>query len=164
MAQTHHVVIVGSGFSGLAMGIALKRDGIEDFVILERAGDLGGTWRDNTYPGCACDVPSILYSLTDDQNPRWSQLFAPAPEIWAYMRDVATRHGVLPHMRYGHEVQGADWDEDEQRWTIETSQGTFESEVFITGVGALCDPAIPSPAGLDSFEGHVMHSARWDHD
>jgi cation diffusion facilitator CzcD-associated flavoprotein CzcO len=160
----HQVVIIGSGFSGIAMAIALKRDGLDDFVILERAEDLGGTWRDNTYPGCACDVPSILYSLSEDQNPRWSRLFAPAPEIWAYLRAVAERHGVTAHMRYGEEVQGAGWDEDDQCWVIETSAGVHHAEVLITGVGALCDPSIPSLPGLQRFGGHAFHSARWDHD
>ncbi len=160
----HAVVIVGSGFSGIAMGIALQRDGIDDFVILERADDLGGTWRDNTYPGCACDIPSILYSLTDEQNPRWSQLFAPAPEIWQYMRDVATRHGLVERMRFRHEVQGAAWDDERQRWEIETSAGPLRAGVLICAVGALCDPAIPALPGLPGFAGHVFHSARWDHD
>jgi cation diffusion facilitator CzcD-associated flavoprotein CzcO len=163
-ALRHQVVIIGSGFSGIAMAVALKRDGMDDFVILERAGDLGGTWRDNTYPGCACDVPSILYSLTDEQNPRWSRLFAPAPEIWAYLRAVAERHGVTAHMRYGEEVRGASWNEDDQRWLIETPAGVHEAEVLITGVGALCDPSIPALPGLQRFTGHSFHSARWDHD
>ncbi len=163
-ATRHQVVIVGSGFSGVAMAIALKRDGIEDFVILERADDLGGTWRDNTYPGCACDIPSILYSLSDEQNPRWSQLFAPAGEIWEYLRDVATRHGIIEHIRYGHEVQGAAWDDDRQRWEIATNDGVHHADVLITAVGALCDPSVPPLPGLERFAGHTFHSARWDHD
>ena len=163
-STAHEVVIIGTGFSGIAMAIACKRDGIEDFVILERADDLGGTWRDNTYPGCACDVPSILYSLTDEQNPHWSRLFAPAAEIWEYLREVAERHGVTAHIRYGQDVQAAAWDEDEQRWEIETNVAVHHARVLITGVGALADPATPALPGLDTFAGRAFHSARWDHD
>src|SRR5271155_6053270 len=94
------IAIVGSGFSGLGMAIRLKQEGMHDFVVLERADDLGGTWRDNTYPGCACDVPSILYSLTDEQNPHWSRLFAPAAEIWEYLRELAERPGVTAPTRH----------------------------------------------------------------
>ena len=117
---TEHVeiAIAGAGFSGLGMAIGLREEGIEDFVVLERSADLGGTWHDNRYPGCACDIPSVLYSLTADQNPGWSQAFAGQPEIEAYMHDVARRHDLRPHLRFDHEVLGADWDEAEQRWTV----------------------------------------------
>jgi len=159
----HEVIIAGAGFSGIAMGIALSEDGHSDYVILEQADDLGGTWRDNTYPGCQCDVPSIVYSLTGDQNPRWSELFATQPEIWDYMRDVVERHGVAPHIRYGHEVLGAAWSEEGQVWEIDTAAGAFSADVFISGIGALCEPHVPELEGLDAFAGHTFHSARWDH-
>jgi cation diffusion facilitator CzcD-associated flavoprotein CzcO/pimeloyl-ACP methyl ester carboxylesterase len=162
--EHHEIVIAGSGFSGLGMALQLKADGREGFVILERAGDLGGTWRDNSYPGCACDIPSILYSLTDEQNPGWTRAFARQPEIWQYLRDLAQRRGVLPHLRYGHELLGADWDEAAQRWAIETTQGPFTADVFVSAVGALADPAIPELPGLESFAGRAFHSAQWDHD
>jgi cation diffusion facilitator CzcD-associated flavoprotein CzcO len=157
------VAIVGSGFSGLGMAIQLLRDGVDDFVILERAGDVGGTWRDNSYPGCACDVPSHLYSFSFEPNPRWTRTFSPQAEIWTYLRHCARKYGVLPHVRFNHEVRDAHWDEAEQRWHIETSQGLFVAQVLIAATGALSDPSIPSLPGLESFQGKVFHSARWDH-
>ena len=159
-----HIAIAGAGLAGLGMAIALRRDGIEDFVVLERADDLGGTWRDNCYPGCACDIASVLYSYSDEQNPAWTRAFAHQPEIHAYIRDVARRRGVTPHLRYGHEVLEANWDEESERWEIRTSGGDFRAEIFISAVGALADPSIPSLTGLDSFQGTVFHSARWNHD
>ena len=144
--------------------MALKQAGFDDFVILERAGDLGGTWRDNTYPGCACDIPSVLYSWTAEQNPRWSQAFAGQQEIWDYMEDVVARHDLARHIRLHSEVLSMRWDTDGQRWEAETSQGTFTADVAVSAVGALADPAIPDLPGLDTFNGNVFHSARWDHD
>src|SRR5437588_3346152 len=102
--QHVQVAIAGAGFSGLGMAMALKRAGVEDFVVLERASDLGGTWRDNTYPGCACDIPSVLYSWSEEQNPHWSRAFAGQQEIWDYMRDVVSRHDLTDHLRFEHEV------------------------------------------------------------
>jgi cation diffusion facilitator CzcD-associated flavoprotein CzcO len=158
------IAIAGAGFAGLGMAIALRRDGIKDFVVLERAGDLGGTWRDNSYPGCACDIASVLYSYSDQQNPSWSRAFARQPEIQAYIHDVARRHDLARHIRYGHEVLDAAWDEDADRWQIRTSGGDFTAEVLISAVGALADPSIPELPGLDLFDGAVFHSARWNHD
>jgi cation diffusion facilitator CzcD-associated flavoprotein CzcO len=158
-----HVAIAGSGFAGLGTAIRLKQEGQEDFVILERAEDVGGVWRDNVYPGCACDVQSHLYSFSFAPNPGWSRAYSPQGEIHAYLRDCATRFGLLPHVRFGHEVREARWEEDRQRWHIETSQGVFTADVFVAGVGALSEPAIPKLPGLESFAGKVMHSARWDH-
>jgi cation diffusion facilitator CzcD-associated flavoprotein CzcO len=162
---THHrIAIVGSGFSGLGMGIRLKRAGEHDFVILERAADIGGTWRDNTYPGCRCDVPSHLYSFSFAPNPSWSSTFSGQREIWEYLRGCADRYGVTPHVRLEHEVLGADWDDDEQLWRIETSQGTLTAEVLVAGQGGLSDPQVPELPGLERFAGTTFHSARWDHD
>src|ERR1700716_2716007 len=116
-----HVAIVGSGFAGLGMAIRLKQAGIEDFVVLERADDVGGTWRDNTYPGCACDVPSHVYSFAFAPNPDWSTTYSPQPEIQAYLRHTAEREGLLGHVRFGSELQDAVWEGD--RWRIATSRG-----------------------------------------
>jgi cation diffusion facilitator CzcD-associated flavoprotein CzcO len=162
---THHrTVIVGTGFSGLGMAIRLLKDGDSDFVLLERAHDIGGTWRDNTYPGCRCDVPSHLYSFSFAPNPNWSNTFSPQPEILDYLRDVARRFGVLPHIRFDTELQEADWDEDGAVWRIETSAGPLTADVLVLGPGPLSDPLVPELPGLDSFEGKAFHSARWDHD
>ncbi len=159
-----HVAIAGSGFGGLGTAIRLKQEGIEDFVVLERAHEVGGVWRDNSYPGCACDVHSHLYSFSFAPNPDWSRSYSPQAEIHAYLRDCADRFGIRPHIRFGHTVHDAHWDDDLQRWHIETSQGLFTADVFVCATGALSDPAIPHLPGLEKFEGKVMHSARWDHD
>jgi cation diffusion facilitator CzcD-associated flavoprotein CzcO len=162
---THHrIVIVGTGFSGLGMAIKLRQKGELDFVLLERAEDIGGTWRDNTYPGCRCDVPSHLYSFSFAPNPNWSSTFSPQPEILDYLRDCAHRYGVMPHIRFKCELRGAEWDEDSQLWRIETSQGDLTSDVLIAAQGPLSDPSYPDLPGLESFEGTTFHSARWDHD
>jgi cation diffusion facilitator CzcD-associated flavoprotein CzcO len=164
MPTTHvQIAIVGAGLSGVGMAIALRRDGIEDFVVLERADDLGGTWRDNSYPGCACDIASVLYSYSDEQNPHWSRAFAHQPEIQAYIHGVADRHRVVEHIRFGRGLLAADWDEDSERWHIQTTGGEFTAEFLISAVGALADPSIPALPGLDTFAGTVFHSARWNH-
>jgi cation diffusion facilitator CzcD-associated flavoprotein CzcO len=160
--EHHEIIIAGGGFAGLAMALALKRDGREDFVILERADALGGTWRDNRYPGCACDVPSVVYQLADEPNPGWTRAFAGQEEILAYLHDVAGRGDVTAHLRFGHDLLAADWDDDTQQWVVVTSQGTFTATVLISAVGALADPALPDLPGLDTFAGRHFHSAAWD--
>ena len=159
----HRIVIVGSGFAGLGMAIGLKRAGIEDFVVLERADDLGGTWRDNTYPGCACDIPSNLYSFSFAPNPDWTRLFSGQPEILAYLHGCAERYRITPHLRYGHELLEARWDSPTSRWHLETSRGAITAQVLIAATGPLSEPARPALPGLDSFAGTVFHSAGWDH-
>jgi cation diffusion facilitator CzcD-associated flavoprotein CzcO len=158
------VAIIGTGFSGLGMAIRLNRAGIEDFVLLERADEVGGTWRDNTYPGCQCDVPSHLYSYSFALNPNWSRTYSGQQEIWDYLRDCAERFGVMPHIRFGHDVVGAAWDDGTRRWRIETSRGPISAQVLIGGNGPLTEPSLPDIPGLESFEGTVFHSARWNHD
>jgi cation diffusion facilitator CzcD-associated flavoprotein CzcO len=158
------VAIVGSGFSGLAMAHRMLRDGMDDFVILEKANDVGGAWRDNTYPGCACDVPSHVYSFSFAPNPEWSTTYSPQAEIRDYIRRVAEEKGILPHVRFGCEVASAAWDESAQRWTLETSQGTITARVVVAAPGPLSEPSIPQLPGLARFQGKVFHSARWDHD
>jgi cation diffusion facilitator CzcD-associated flavoprotein CzcO len=158
-----HVAIIGSGFSGLGMAIRLKQEGVRDFVVLERANDVGGTWRDNTYPGCACDVPSHLYSFSFAPNPGWSHAFSPQPEILAYLKACAERYGILPHVRFDHAVTLAAWDDDARKWRIETTRGVFLADVMIGGAGALSEPSTPKLRGLEAFRGPAFHSARWDH-
>jgi cation diffusion facilitator CzcD-associated flavoprotein CzcO len=165
LSVTHHrIVLIGSGFSGLGMAIKLKEAGEHDFVLLERADDVGGTWRDNTYPGCRCDVPSHLYSFSFAPNPGWSSTFSPQPEILDYLRGCAEHYGVLPHVRFQHELVGAEWDEDGQLWRLDTSRGEMTAEILIAGQGPLSDPHIPDLPGLESFAGAAFHSARWDHE
>ena len=157
------VVIIGSGFSGLAMAERLLRGGRTDFVLLERAGDIGGTWRDNSYPGCACDVPSHLYSFSWMPNPEWSSTFSPQAEIHAYIRRAAEARGLLPHVRYHAEMTDATWDEPTHRWAVTTVRGTISARILVAAAGALSEPSIPQLPGLDTFRGAVFHSATWDH-
>jgi cation diffusion facilitator CzcD-associated flavoprotein CzcO len=159
-----HIAIAGTGFAGLGMAIRLKQAGIDDFVLLERARDVGGTWRDNSYPGCQCDVPSHLYSFSFALNPDWSRTYSRQPEIWDYLRRCAHDHGIVPHIRFDHEVRSAEWSEDERRWRIETPSATLTADIVISGVGALSDPSIPEIPGLGDFQGTVFHSAAWNHD
>jgi cation diffusion facilitator CzcD-associated flavoprotein CzcO len=157
------IAIVGTGFSGLGMAIRLKQAGIDDFVLLERAGDVGGTWRDNTYPGCQCDVPSHLYSFSFAPNPDWSRTYSRQEEIRDYLRDCARRFGIYPHVRFDHDVRTAAWDEDAECWRIETSQRRLSARLLIAAMGPLTEPQIPPIPGLDRFAGAMFHSARWDH-
>src|SRR3990170_1690392 len=146
------VAVVGSGFAGLATGIRLKEAG-RDFVILERAGDLGGTWRDNSYPGCECDVPSHLYSFSFAPNPNWSRTFSPQDEIFDYLKRTAQERGLMPHIRFGAEVRSARWDADAQLWRLDTTRGPLTASILVAGTGGLSEPSIPALPGLESFEG-----------
>ncbi|MBJ7452375.1 MAG: NAD(P)/FAD-dependent oxidoreductase [Blastococcus sp.] len=144
------------------MAIALKRRGETDFVLLERAQDVGGTWRDNTYPGAACDVQSNLYSFSFALNPDWGRSYSEQPEIQAYLQRVAEDFDVRRHCVFGAEVTGALWDDDARRWLVSTAAGEFRARVLVSAAGALADPTYPDIPGLDTFAGTVMHSARWD--
>jgi cation diffusion facilitator CzcD-associated flavoprotein CzcO len=157
--QDVRVAIVGSGFAGLGMAIRLRKAGIDDFVVLEKADDVGGTWRDNSYPGCACDVPSHLYSFSFAPNPEWTSTFSPQPEIWEYLRGCAQRYGVMAHIRFGHELLDASWDEDVQRWRLRTSRGDLTAQALVLGTGPLSAPSIPDLPGLERFQGTTFHSA-----
>lgn len=158
------VVVVGTGFAGLGMAIRLQQSGWRDFVVLEQAGDIGGTWRDNTYPGCMCDVPSHLYSFSFAPNANWSCTYPKQAEIWEYLRDCARRFGVVPHIRFGHRMLSARWDAASSRWLVETDHGAFAARFLVLGTGSLSDPRMPDVPGLDTFGGTLFHSARWRHD
>lgn len=164
-ASRHRIIVVGTGFSGLCMGVKLREMGEDDFVLLERAGEVGGTWRDNTYPGCACDVESHLYSFSFEPNPNWSRLYAPQPEIFAYLRHVARKYDLMRHIRFHANLIGARWDEARRLWVVRAEDGrVFEGEVLVSGMGGLSNPAYPDIPGLDRFEGPQFHSATWRHD
>ena len=160
----HDVVVVGTGFAGLAAAIRLRQEGHDDVRLLERAHDLGGTWRDNRYPGCACDVPSRLYSLSFARHPGWSRRFAPAAEIHAYLRQVAEAHGLASRITYGCAFTGAHWDHAAARWRLDTTQGARSARVLVLATGALSNPVIPDLPGLDTFRGAAFHSAQWRED
>ena len=158
------IAIIGAGFSGLGTAIRLREQGIDDFVVLERHDDVGGTWWANTYPGCACDVPSHLYSFSFAPNPEWSRTYSSQPEIRAYLQRCAERYDLYRSIRLGVTVTAAAWDDAAGRWRLETSAGPVDARVLIAGVGPLAEPRVPDLPGLDRFEGTVFHSARWDHD
>jgi cation diffusion facilitator CzcD-associated flavoprotein CzcO len=156
------IVIVGAGMSGILSAIKLREAGLDDFVIYEKADRLGGTWRENTYPGIACDVPSHLYSYSFEPNPSWSHRFSPGDEIEAYFEDVAKRHGVIERIRFGEEVERLTWREG--RWQLVTREGQHDgADVVIAATGVLHHPNYPDIAGLDTFRGVCFHSARWNH-
>ncbi|MEV5720914.1 NAD(P)/FAD-dependent oxidoreductase [Amycolatopsis mediterranei] len=164
-AKGPSVLIVGTGFGGIGTAIELKRAGFTGFTILESAAEPGGVWRDNTYPGAACDIPSPLYSFSFEPNPRWPKRFSHQPDILAYLRRVIAKYGLEPHIRYRTEVTGAAFDEARGLWRVETRDGaTFEANVFVPAVGQLSRPALPDIPNRESFAGDAFHSARWDHD
>jgi cation diffusion facilitator CzcD-associated flavoprotein CzcO len=163
MSASPAIVIIGAGFAGVGMAIRLKQAGYHDFTVLEKSADLGGTWYDNTYPGCACDVPSPMYSFSFDLNKNWTRLFAPQPEIQRYIRASAEKHRINEHIRFGVQVESTEYDDEAQRWNVVTDQGTLTPKAVISGVGALHIPSFPSLPGMDSFEGVKFHSAEWDH-
>jgi cation diffusion facilitator CzcD-associated flavoprotein CzcO len=160
----HRVAILGAGLAGIGMAIRLRQQGIEDFVIIEREDDLGGTWYVNTYPGCQCDVPSVLYSFSFAPNPDWTRSFAPQPEIEEYIRTCATAYDVKRFIRFGHDVSALRWDEGDRRWELETDQGVITADVVVLGTGPLSEPSLPDIAGIERFEGTIFHSAEWRHD
>lgn len=179
MPVTTGIVIAGAGFSGIGMGIALKRAGFHDFVILEKDHDLGGTWRDNQYPGCACDVPSPLYSYSYELNPSWTRMFAPQREIWDYLRMCARKYGVDEHIRYGCPVERMDWNDAAQYWHVGVGPiengaigngpianggaDGYRARAVVSAGGALHIPSYPDIPGAARFAGTSFHSARWDH-
>lgn len=162
---TRRIAIIGSGFSGLCLGIQLTRLGIDSFTIFEKSDRLGGTWRDNTYPGAACDVPSFSYCFSFEQKTDWSRKWAPQAEILQYMEDCAKKYDLMRHIRFGTEIAGASWDEDAAVWRIRTTKGEeVLAEVLVAGVGQLNRPNMPKLRGAENFKGVSFHSARWRHD
>ena len=163
---TVDVAIIGTGFAGLGMAMQLKEAGLNDFVLLEKAGEVGGTWRDNHYPGCACDVPSHLYSFSFAQNPEWSRLFSPQPEILKYLKRITDERGIREHIRFNNTLSEARWDEAAGVWNIRTAEGDrYTARVLVSGMGGLSRPAYPQGIkGLENFKGKSFHSQDWDHD
>jgi cation diffusion facilitator CzcD-associated flavoprotein CzcO len=156
------IAIVGAGFGGLGAAIELKQAGFHDFAVLERSGEVGGTWSANTYPGCQCDVPSNLYSFSFARKADWTHSYPEQPQILAYLHDCAERFGVTANVHLNCEMLEADWSDDEQRWRIETAQGPLKARVLIAAPGLLSEPRVPGLPGLERFTGTVFHSARWD--
>ncbi|MEY1662335.1 flavin-containing monooxygenase [Isoalcanivorax beigongshangi] len=157
------VAILGTGFAGLGMAIKLKQEGGQRFVLLERADEVGGTWRDNHYPGAACDVPSHLYSLSYAPNTEWSRKYPSQPELYQYLRQLANDYGLYPHIRFGAELEQAEFDETNNLWRVRTSNGEVTARSLVMGSGGLAEPRWPDIPGVDRFKGERFHSSRWDH-
>jgi len=159
------IAIIGSGFAGIGTAIQLKKAGIDSFTIFERADEIGGTWRDNTYPGAACDVPSHVYAFSFEQKPDWSRAFAESDEIQAYLLDLVEKWKLRPHLRLNTEIVDARFDETSASWTLTTDDDSrVTARVVISGVGGLVDPSLPDIKGIESFGGEVFHTARWSHE
>ncbi|MGW4737750.1 flavin-containing monooxygenase [Nocardia xishanensis] len=163
--QTLDVAVIGGGFAGIGAAIRLKQRGIEDFAILERGAALGGTWRDNTYPGAACDIPSRLYSYSFAPNPNWSQTYSGSAEILGYIEGMAARHRLRPHVRFGCTVTGIVFDEDAGMWDVAIEGAApVRARTVVLASGPLANASFPAIRGFETYEGHKIHSARWDHD
>lgn len=158
------VAIIGGGFGGIGIAIRLLGDGVTDFTILEKAEQFGGTWRENTYPGCACDVPSQLYSYSFAKKADWSRVFAKQAEIQEYLLETAGQYGLRPYARFGCRMEKATWDDHAQRWLVETNQGPIRAKILVIATGPLHFPNLPDLPGLAEFEGTTFHTARWRHD
>ena len=165
MSDTLSIAVIGAGFSGLCIGIKLKKAGFNDFVIFEKSDGVGGTWRDNNYPGCACDVPSFYYCFSFEMKPDWSLKFAEQPEILAYLEHCTNKYELRSHIRFNTEIERAQFDEREGLWKLHTCAGDkATARVLITGCGQVNRPSVPDIPELDTFKGMKFHSARWNHD
>lgn len=163
--HVYDTLIVGAGFTGIGTAIKLVQAGVDDFTILDRADRVGGTWRDNTYPGAACDIPSLLYSFSFVKNPTWSRAYSPADEIRRHIEDMVETFGLGPKLRFGVEVNGLSFDEDAGVWTVKTKgRRRFQARTVVLASGPLPDHKFPDIRGIDSYQGHKIHSAQWDHD
>lgn len=166
-AQSTHVydcVVIGAGISGIAAAYKMIQAGYTDFLVLEKADRVGGTWRDNTYPGCGCDVPSALYSFSFAPSHAWSHLFAKQTEILTYLEQVAKQFNLHDKIKFQHELLSAKWNEAQQQWVLETSQGKFLAKTVVFSTGPITEPSVPQIKGIDTFSGEMFHSARWKHD
>ena len=162
VAPDHHLAIIGAGLSGIGMGIALRRAGIEDFVIFERADDIGGTWRDNVYPGIAVDVPAQAYQFSYELNPAWSRVFARGEEVKAYVDHCADRYGIRPFVRLGCDVRSRTWDEDARCWRLDVNGREVTARYVVSAIGPFVEPKAAEIAGVGDFTGIVLRSASWD--
>jgi len=162
--QLYDTFIIGAGISGIAAAIKLNEAGLNHFKIIEKASTVGGTWRENTYPGCGCDVPSALYSYSFAPSTRWSHLFAKQPEIFAYLKNVSEKYNILSKIEFNQELVKASWHEDQQRWILETHERVYQARTVIFATGPITEPQIPKLEGLETFTGKMFHSAKWNHE
>ena len=164
MTPDHEVAVIGAGLSGLGIGAALRRAGIDDFVIFERAGDVGGTWRDNTYPGVGVDIPTFAYQFSYELKPDWSRVFAKGSEVKSYIDDYVVKYDLSRHLRFDSEVMSRTWDDEHHVWRLRVNGGEATARFVVSAIGAFVDPKPCELPGLEDFEGELIHSARWDHD
>lgn len=160
--NTNEITIIGSGFSGLGLAIKLKQNGFKNFKVLERANEVGGTWRDNTYPGVACDIPSHLYSFSFIKNPNWSRVYSPGHEIQQYLIECSHKEDIRNHIDFNTCLEKANWDNENKQWIIKTNNGTYSTKYLISCSGHLADFCFPNIEGLESYSGKILHSAQWD--
>jgi len=164
MTPDHEVAIIGAGLSGLGMGAALRRAGVDDFVIFERAGDVGGTWRDNTYPGVGVDIPTFAYQFSYELKPDWSRVFAKGSEVKSYIDDYVAKYDLARHLQFHSEVMARTWDDERHVWRLQVNGGETTARFVVSAIGAFVDPKPVALPGVDDFQGTLIHSARWDHD
>ncbi|MDQ9008732.1 NAD(P)/FAD-dependent oxidoreductase [Acinetobacter gerneri] len=162
--HVYDTIIVGAGISGLAAAYQLNQVSYDNYIVLEKAARVGGTWRDNNYPGCGCDVPSALYSFSFSPSHKWSHLFAKQPEILSYLEDVAEKYNLNEKIEFENELLSAKWDEKKHLWNLETSKGPYQAKTVIFTTGPITEPSMPKLKGIETFKGEMFHSARWNHD
>lgn len=163
-AHVYDTIVVGAGISGIAAAYKMDQVGYHDYVVLEKADRVGGTWRDNNYPGCGCDVPSALYSFSFAPSHQWSHLFAKQPEILSYLEDVTTKFDLNKKIKFNHELISAKWDDAKSIWNLETSKGQYQAKTVMFTTGPITEPSMPKLKGIETFKGEMFHSARWNHD
>lgn len=166
-AEQSHIFdtfIVGAGISGIAAAIRLNKAGYTNYKIIEKADRVGGTWRENTYPGCGCDVPSALYSYSFAPSAKWSHLFARQPEILNYLEEVSEQFNIKPVIEFNTELTAANWDDERHLWVLDTNKGQYLSNTIVFATGPITESQVPRIEGLDTFKGETFHSAKWNHD
>ena len=162
--KVYDTIVVGAGISGIAAAYKMNQAGYHDYIVIEKASRVGGTWRDNNYPGCGCDVPSALYSFSFSPSHEWSHLFAKQPEILNYLESVVEKHNLAEKIELNNELKSARWSENEAQWHIETSKGKYHAKTVVFTTGPITEPSLPKIKGIESFQGEMFHSARWNHD
>ena len=162
--HTYDSIVIGAGISGIAAAYKMKQAGYQDYIVLEKASRVGGTWRDNNYPGCGCDVPSALYSFSFSPSHKWSHLFAKQPEILSYLEEVVEKYDLGEKIEFNNELISARWDEAKHIWNLETSKGQYQARTVLFTTGPITEPSMPKLKGIEGFKGEMFHSARWNHD
>ena len=162
--HTYDSIVIGAGISGIAAAYKMQQAGYQDYIVLEKASRVGGTWRDNNYPGCGCDVPSALYSFSFSPSHKWSHLFAKQPEILSYLEEVVEKYDLGEKIEFNNELMSAKWDEAKHIWNLETSKGQYQAKTVLFTTGPITEPSMPKLKGIETFKGEMFHSARWNHD